>query len=598
MPQAANALSGDEGRGPSSLVPFVRDFAAHAGGKLGYTAVLLAGGAILEGAGLLLLLPILSVAIGSTPGDEWLGSFTTALVSIAPAVSPFGQLVFLLILFAVVMAIRAAVILARDVTLARLQVDFVEWNRLETIRLLTNTRWDVVSRLRHGRITHVLGGDVQACGDAVSTLLHSTVAAAMLAVQSLLVLLLSPLLALLVFALLVGGALALRPVVRRARDLGAALTDANLHLVTATTQFLGGLKLALSQNLEAGFLRGFEATLKEAASRRIKFARQRTSVQLWLTAAAAFVAGAAILVGVGVMHAAPSTLIAFLFVLARMNGPGIQLQAGLQNIFHSLPAYGKIKQLQSELAAAQTGATPAAAPLSTLAGGDIEFRDVSFWHEDREPSGDRAGGIFDVTLAIRQASFLGLVGPSGAGKSTFADLLVGLYPPRKGEIIVGGALLSDAALRSWREQVSYVSQDPFLFHDSIRQNLLWARPDAQEADLWEALCRCGADGLVRSMEHGLDTVVGERGTLLSGGERQRIALARALLRRPRLLVLDEATNAIDIEGERKILEDLREGRSAPTILMIAHRQSSLDLCDYLIELRNGRVVSGTGLTRP
>ena len=296
------------------------------------------------------------------------------------------------------------------------------------------------------------------------------------------------------------------------------------------------------------------------------------------------------------MEAAPSTLIAFLFVLARMNGPGIQLQAGLQSIFHSLPAYGKIKQLQSELAAAQRGGDAAVSAPGTIAGGDIKFREVSFWHDDREPSEDRAGGIFEVTLTIRTASFLGLIGPSGAGKSTFADLLVGLYPPRKGEILVGGAPLANAALRSWREQVSYVSQDPFLFHDSIRGNLLWARPSAEEADLWEALRRAGADGLVRSMEQGLDTVVGERGTLLSGGERQRIALARGLLRRPRLLVLDEATNAIDIEGERKILEDLRDGTSAPTILMIAHRQSSLNLCDYLIELRNGRVVADGRLT--
>jgi ATP-binding cassette subfamily C protein len=546
---------------------------------------------MLEGIGLLLLLPILSIAVGSGSGDEWLGGFTQALLSFVPGTSRFWQLVFLLGLFGIAMALRAAVILARDVTLARLQVGYVETNRLETIRLLTNTSWDVVSRLRHGRITHVLGGDIQACGDAVAMLLNGVVAAAMLVAQCALVFLLSPVLALLVFLLLLGGALALRPVLRRSRELGGALTDANLHLVTATTQFLGGLKLALSQNLEAGFLRGFKMTLADATARQIQFSRQRTSIQLWLTSTAALVAGIVILLGVGVFETAPATLIGFLFVLARINGPALQLQAALQNIFHSLPAFAKIKQLQQELREAQQGGEAAGEELATPLEGDVEFRNVSFWHNERSASGDRAGGLFDASIVIKQGSFLGLVGPSGAGKSTFSDLLVGLYPPRRGEVAVGGVPLEKGALRRWRRQVSYVSQEPFLFHDTIRSNLLWARPDADEADLWGALRDSGADELVRGMEDGLETVVGERGALLSGGERQRIALARALLRRPRLLVLDEATNAIDIEGERAILERLSSAADRPTIVMIAHRQSSLDLCETLVELQNGRIVS-------
>jgi ATP-binding cassette subfamily C protein len=584
-------IAAEAGSRIGSLADFVRDFAAFLGGRWRHTAALLAAGAILEGVGLLLLLPILSVAVGPASGDGWLAEFTRALLALVPGSSPFWQLAFLLALFALAMALRAWVILARDVTLARLQVGYVESHRLHTIRLLTNTTWDVVSRLRHGRITHVLGGDIQASGDAVTMLLNGTVAAAMLVAQCALVFLLSPALALFVFGLLLVGALALRPVLRRSRDLGGALTDANLHLVTATTQFLGGLKLALSQNLEAGFLRGFKATLEEATARQIQFSRQRTSIQLWLTATAALVACTVILLGVGVFRTAPSTLIAFLFVLARINGPALQLQAALQNIFHSLPAYSKIKRLQAELAAAQQAADASLDEGETILKGDVEFKNVSFWHEERSGSGEKGGGLFDANLKIGHGSFMGLIGPSGAGKSTFADLLVGLYPPLIGEVAVGAVPLDQRALRRWRRQVSYVSQEPFLFHDTIRHNLLWAKPDAGEAELWEALRQSGADELVRGMEQGLETVVGERGTLLSGGERQRIALARALLRRPQLLVLDEATNAIDVEGERKILEELSEGSPRPTVVMIAHRQSSLDLCDYLIELRNGRIVS-------
>jgi ATP-binding cassette, subfamily C, bacterial len=148
--------------------------------------------------------------------------------------------------------------------------------------------------------------------------------------------------------------------------------------------------------------------------------------------------------------------------------------------------------------------------------------------------------------------------------------------------LIGGVPLRGPSVTAWRNSVSYVAQDPFLFHDTIRRNLLWANPEVDEAVLWSVLGMVGAEEIVRSAAQGLDTVVGERGTLLSGGERQRLCLARAMLRRPHLLVLDEATSAIDIEGEHALFERLLLVTPRPTIVMIAHRLESLRHCQRVL----------------
>jgi ATP-binding cassette subfamily C protein len=162
--------------------------------------------------------------------------------------------------------------------------------------------------------------------------------------------------------------------------------------------------------------------------------------------------------------------------------------------------------------------------------------------------------------------------------------------PDAGRILVDGSELTDDRLSAWRRTVGYVPQETFLIDDTVRQNLLWAQPGASDAELWDALTKAAADGFVRDLPQGLDTLIGERGVLVSGGERQRLSIARALLRRPRLLVLDEATSSLDTVNEHRIREALEALHHQLTIVIITHRLSTIRHADVIYVMHDGQIV--------
>lgn len=578
-------------KAPSMLelfVSFVRDVMHETRGVRGRAAMFTLLGAVMEGVGLMLLLPLVNIVTGAGVGSGIIDRAASSAVAWIPTSSAAAKLSFLLAGFAAIMAVRAWAILNRDISLAKLQAGFIETLRIRIVGAMARAEWRVLAQLRHGRISHVLSNDIRNCGLAAHLTLQAVIAAMILAVQMTLALLLSPAVALIVFTVLVIGGLSLRPALRRSRQLGTELTESGFGLTDNTNQFLGGLKLAFSQELQGSFAAEYRQTLAYGVTREVSFARQRSISQLALTSLAAATAGAALLLGFQVFGTSPSALIALLVVLARMSGPAAQIQQNLQYVAHSLPAYEQIRSLESELltAAQQQREHDQPEKFEGFAG-DIVFSGVSYEHGACQ---NQPAGVSEINLQLRFGEFVGITGASGAGKTTFVDLLVGLLAPDEGAISINGISLDRSTVSAWRRRVSYVSQEPYLFNDSIAGNLRWAHPESSDDDMWRALKLAGADALVAGLAQGIDTIVGERGSRLSGGERQRIALARALIRKPALLVLDEATNAIDVPAERAILQHLASLSPRPTVLMVAHREQSLALCDRMLSFEAGRVV--------
>ena len=223
----------------------------------------------------------------------------------------------------------------------------------------------------------------------------------------------------------------------------------------------------------------------------------------------------------------------------------------------------------------------------------LAFEHVSFQHQSAS-----SPAVSDISFSVRRGETIAFVGPSGAGKTTLVKLLVGLYQPQSGDILYNGIPGDEIDLDGLRERIGFVTQDTQLFSGTIRENLLFVNPTATDAECLDVLRKAACDSLLARADAGLDTVIGEGGVKVSGGEKQRLSIARALLRRPHLLVFDEATSSLDSLTEEEIVETIRDvatSGDAITVL-IAHRLSTILHADRIYVLERGRIVE-TGRPR-
>jgi ATP-binding cassette subfamily B protein len=294
------------------------------------------------------------------------------------------------------------------------------------------------------------------------------------------------------------------------------------------------------------------------------------------------------------------TIVSLALLLTRLYGPLTALSNVRVDVMSALVSFDRVFEVLGLRPGIEEKPDAVAIPAGA---GRLEFRDVRF----RYPSAaevslasledvttldrkENAPVLRGVTFNVEPGQLVALVGPSGAGKSTTSMLVSRVYDVTEGAVLVGGVDVRDATLASLRDTIGVVTQDSHLFHETIAENLRYARPDATDDDMWAALRGAQVEELVKGLPDGLDTVVGERGYRFSGGEKQRIAIARLLLKHPSIVILDEATAHLDSESEAAVQRALSVALSGRTALVIAHRLSTVRDADQILVLDDGRIV--------
>ena len=610
-PAAARAAA-TEGERPEGAVTagsvrdavrLARALIADAPRRVALALLLMLAAGMTEAFGILMIVPLLQVVgLGGPAGGG--GAVARAL----DAAGVEMTLPAVLGLFLVLAAGRSAAAWQRDLLTARTRLEFVDRFTDRIYRATAGARWEFLLGRRQSDLLHVLTAEVNRIGQATLCLLRLTVTSVQAAAQMALAAAISP--AATAAAIVTGAALlgSAHPLLRQSRTLGERLTGANRPLFASVTDFLAGLKLARVYEAEGAHVRRFTDAKAAVRRRRLAFTRTNAAARAAFQSGAAAVLAALIWFAVSVADATPAELAIMALIFARVLPAAERLQRQTQELAHALPAYAHALAMQQALieaaeAPAGTGGGARTAEDETASAADdgeataatpdrgdarmalrraLTVRGVSFaWAPGGRPA------LAHVDLDVPAGALTVITGPSGAGKSTLAEILIGLVEPGAGRVLVDGVPLTGSNRRRWRRSVAVVPQDPYLFPDTLRANLRWARPNASDADLWRALGLAAAD-FVAALPDGLETFAGHRGTRFSGGERQRIALARALLREPALLVLDEATSHLDAENERRIVAGLRAGA---TVVAIAHGGELPAAADRCVRLDAGRVVS-------
>lgn len=386
-----------------------------------------------------------------------------------------------------------------------------------------------------------------------------------------------------VFVLILGCGFAgvFRHLMKESKYYGDEMIRINRALYYELYSQLRSIKEVRSYGVQKEHAEFFDEISRSAKDAKLKFMRRQAFPSMLYSIAAAGMIAVIFLLCVLLFHIDTARLMVLVYVFTRLWPVFSGSINKITTIQTTVPAYEKLMEALRTLSVERTGQAQA---LPIQFEKEIEFRNVCFAYQ-----GSGEAVLHNVNFTLKKGSITALMGRSGAGKTTIADLLMGFLEPTSGEILIDGIRLSAENLSGWRHDLGYIPQEPLILNATVRENLKRFHPAATQTEMEKALRKASIWDVVEKLPHGMDTVLGDGGIRLSGGERQRIVLARVLLGNPKLIVMDEATSAMDYESEMAVRNAIRNLNAPVTILIIAHRLATVRTANYGLVLENGKI---------
>lgn len=535
--------------------------------------------ALCEAVGISALLPAVAIVAdqpGGSTGHSGLGkSVVDALgaIGIAPSLGNLMLIICGALLLKSVVGYFALVYAGNSAARVGIRM------RERLLDALFGANWRFYSEQQAGSFASAISADATRAADAYLMAANFCAMAVQAAIYVIITFFVDWQLALLGLAVGLGMMQSMGFLFRMSKKAGRRQVDATRELTVKTVELLGNIKPLKTMHRYSSFRNSIRK-----AMRKLEQALRQRSIAQQLTvqggdAVMAVALCAVIYVSYTYFHVTITSLlvggILFMKVIDNLG----KLQRLLQQSAQTQAAYDRVQQLISLTEANREPAHGTTAPDTT---GDCRFEHVSFSYGGHDV-------LQEVNILMPARRVTVLKGLSGSGKTTLVDLLIGLHRPKSGRITVGGTPLEEADIVKLRQRIGYVSQELSLLHASIRDNICLGDERLTEADVAEAVRLAGLSDFIASLPQGLDTSAGEMGARLSGGQRQRIALARALVTRPDILILDEVTSALDPATEAGIVSNIRSLAEAFTIIVITHRDAWVEVADRLYEVHGGRV---------
>jgi len=567
----------------SKLAQFARFFLKSSGKPFYILQVLELLNSSAKGLGILLILPLLSAAgyLSDGPSNGIVDWITNNLIHTGFEVNLYTILILYLSLN-ILLALSTYYQLTTETILNQ---NFLQKIRANIFSRIVHCEWKYLVTQKQSNITFTSTTDIQQVHFAGIQFLRSIKSIIQLIIGVIICACISTKLTAL--ACITGGIYFVTQAIffKRTMQNATLNRDAYRLLFSEVIESLGSLKLIKSHAFENIKAREFSNKSKELSQQLILRQKLTNQQKLLQTILITVLIAIYTWVALQYLSVSGSILAIFILLLYRVSNIIGSLTNQITLLINTLPSFDsycrKIEEMEQHTAPS-TASEKQPVPFQK----EIELRNICFSY-----SAESQNKLKDISLTIKANQTTGIIGPSGSGKTTLVDILLGLLSPTSGQLFVDGLEITSSITKSWQDSIAYVPQEPFLLHDTILNNLREFTPNASIEDVDHCLRMAQADTFVSNLPQGLNTIVGDRGIRLSGGERQRIVLAKALLRKPKLLVLDEATSNLDHQTEKAIQDAIEKLHGHLTIVIVAHRLTTIEKADKIFTLEKGKLKS-------